>query len=164
MTPELSRPLALDRIGAAGAAMAIRAEPAERAALAVRLQIPAVASLACSFRLRRIGESVIEAVGELDAVVTQVCVVSLEDFAQAVHEAFTLHFVPAGSEEDEPDPESIDQVPFSGNALDLGEAAVEQLALALDPYPRMPGADLPPDWAGPAANPFAALSGLRSKP
>ena len=163
MTPELSRLLALDRIGAAGAALTVRADPAECAAVALRLQIPAVAALACSFRLRRVGEAVIEAVGTLDAVVTQVCVVSLEEFAQPVHETFTLHFVPAGSEDDDPDPASIDQVPFSGSALDLGEAAVEQLALALDPYPRMPGVALPPEWADPAGNPFAALSDLRHK-
>ena len=98
MTPVLSRLLALDRIGASGAALTVRADPPECAAVAVRLQVPGVASLACSFRLRRVGESVIEAAGVLDAVATQVCVVSLEEFAQPIHETFTLHFVPAGAE------------------------------------------------------------------
>ncbi len=33
--------------------------------------------------------------------------------------------------------------PFVDGTLDLGEAAAEQLALALDPYPRAPDAVLP---------------------
>ena len=46
-------------------------------------------------------------------------------------------------------------------ARPLGEAATEQLALALDPYPRMPGsgevADLLPETGGA----FAGLAALR---
>jgi len=34
---------------------------------------------------------------------------------------------------------------------------VEQLALALDPYPRKPGAALPPELAAEPDGPFAAL-------
>ena len=41
--------------------------------------------------------------------------------------------------------------------LDLGEAAAEQLALSLDPYPRAPGAELPEVATEAEANPFAAL-------
>ena len=32
--------------------------------------------------------------------------------------------------------------PFDGSAIDIGEAAAQQLALALDPYPRAAGASL----------------------
>jgi hypothetical protein len=41
--------------------------------------------------------------------------------------------------------------------LDLGEAVAEQLALALDPYPRVPGAELPEIESDPQERPFAAL-------
>ena len=41
--------------------------------------------------------------------------------------------------------------------IDLGEAAAEQLALALDPYPRAPGAVLEMEEE-PEAAPFAALA------
>ena len=49
------------------------------------------------------------------------------------------------------------------NHIDLGEAAVEQLALALDPYPRGPGADaaeaaLPADPDDTPQSHFAALA------
>ena len=37
--------------------------------------------------------------------------------------------------------------------MDLGEAAAEQLALALDPFPRKPGASLPATDAEPSPPP-----------
>lgn len=58
-------------------------------------------------------------------------------------------------------PESDDEIPFEGNQIDLGEAAAEQLGLALDPYPRMPGAELPEAEADVELHPFARLAGLR---
>ncbi len=81
--------------------------------------------------------------GHLQARVLQTCVVSLDEFEAAVDEIFSLRFVPEGTETDDPDPESEDEMPYSGDVLDLGEAAAEQLALALDPYPRKPDAELP---------------------
>ena len=40
-------------------------------------------------------------------------------------------------------------------------ATIEQLALALDPYPRAPGAELPEIEAEPEAHQFAALGALK---
>ena len=155
---ELSRPFALDRVGAGGTVAAVDATPAECAAVALRLQVPSVGAFHARFRLRRIAPSVIEAEGELRATLEQVCVLTLEPFSQDVREAFTLHFVPSGTEDEQPDPDSVDQVPYEGNAVDLGEAAVEQLALTLDPYPRKPGATLPGAAQDGAGNPFAGLA------
>ncbi len=157
MMAELHRPVALDRIGPNGTALAISAAPEELPAIAARLRVVSVAGLQCAFRLRRIGATTIEAQGTLSACVTETCVVSLDTFDYDLQETFTVHFVPAGTEDDDPDPEAIDQIPFEGGSIDIGEAAVEQLALALDPYPRKPGAALPPDLAAEPAGPFAAL-------
>lgn len=159
---ELSRPLALDRVGAGGASVTVEANEAERRAVAARLLIPSVGALRATFRLRRIGSSVIEAEGELRATVEQVCVLTLDPFSHDVREAFTVHFVPSGTEDEDPEPDSVDQIPYEGNAVDLGEATVEQLALALDPYPRKPGAELPSGVQDGPANPFAALAGRRA--
>ena len=161
--PELHRPVALDRIGPHGATIAVDAEAGELPAIAARLHVVAVARLHCAFGLRRIGATTIEAQGVLRARLTETCVVSLDDFEHDVEEAFTVHFVPAGSEDDDPDPEAIDQIPFDGSSVDVGEAAVEQLALTLDPYPRQPGAALSPELTGEADGPFAALLALRSR-
>ena len=157
---EFSRLVALDRLGAAPTQHTVEARPEELAAVAARLMIPAVSRLACSFRLRRIAEGVIEAEGQLEAGVTQVCVLSLEEFPQEVAEAFTVHFVPAGSETEELDLDAPDEIPYEGSAIDLGEAATEQLALALDPYPKKPGAEEPAAETE-ASGPFAALAALR---
>ncbi len=160
---EMHRPAALDRIGPNGTSVLVEANPEELPAIAARLGIPAVHALRCAFKLRRVGGSVIEAQGELVAGVTQLCVVSLDEFDDTVQEAFIVHFVPEGTEDDDPEPDAVDQVPFQGSAIDLGEAAVEQLALALDPYPRKPGAALPGDAGGPGLGAFAALATLKDK-
>jgi len=162
MTPEVSRPLALDRIGPAGVAMLVQADPAELPAVAARLGVPAVQSLRCEFRVRRIG-GIIEAQGDLAAGLTQQCVVSLDDFDSIVQDHYVVHFVPAGTEDEDPEPDVPDQIPFEGSMIDLGEAAVEQLALALDPYPRRPGAEMPAEAAEPAQGAFAALASLRTR-
>lgn len=159
--PELYRPLALDRIGAAGLDMTVEATPSECAALAERMAIPAVLALTCAFHLTRESRDLIAARGHLRARVTQTCVVSLEDFETTVEEVFQVRFVPAGEETDDIDPESDDEIPFQGNVIDLGEAAAEQLGLALDPYPKMPGAELPDADVEAEPHPFAALSSLR---
>ncbi len=162
MTSELHRPVALDRVGPHGLAMEVEAGTDELPAIAARLHVLALESLHCAFRLRRLGASTIEAQGVLRARVTETCVVSLDPFCHDVQEAFTVHFVPSGAEDDNPDPEAIDQIPYSGSAADLGEAAVEQLALALDPFPRKPGAALPADATVEAPGPFAALLGRQA--
>lgn len=161
---ELPRPLPLDRIGPAAIEQVVEARPAELEPLARRLLIPAVHRLRCRFRLRRAGGALIEADGQLEAEVVQVCVASLDEFAHAVREAFTVQFVPAGTESEDDDPDSPDQIPYSGKSIDLGEAAAEQLALALDPYPRKPGALGPTCAAEPASAPFAGLAAPRRKP
>ena len=158
---ELSRPSALDHIGPATSEVTVEATPEELKAVAARLRVVAVHKLRCDYRLRRIGGTAIEAAGRLRASVTETCVVSLDHFAHKVAEDFVIHFVPAGTEDEDPEPDTPDQIPFEGAVIDLGEAAVEQLALALDPYPRKPGAALPDDAATEAPGPFSALSRLR---
>ena len=164
--PELSRRISVNRIGAGGMEQTIEADAGERRALAIRLRIPSIASFSCHFRLSPPLRGQVSAEAELRAEITQLCVVSLEPFEATVRERFALRFVPEGVEEDEIDPEALDELPFSGDMIDLGETASEQLALALDPYPRMPGIVLPPeigvsDDAGPEpASPFAALGRL----
>jgi uncharacterized metal-binding protein YceD (DUF177 family) len=160
MIPEFHRPLSLDRIGPHGLDTTIDATAAECAALAERMQIPAVLAMSCTFHLIREGKDTILARGVLRAAVTQTCVITLEDFEAPVEEVFQVRFVPSGEESDDIDPESDDEIPFEGNCIDLGEAASEQLGLALDPYPRMPGVEMPEVDEEPDPHPFAALGRL----
>ena len=159
MTPELSRTVAVDRLPAG---LLVEATGPECLALAGRLHIPEVRSLWCRFTLRRQG-AVVTADGVLDADVVQSCVVSLEPVAQRVEERFTVRFVPEGQESGDEDPESPDEIPYAGSVIDLGEAAAEQLALSLDPYPRDPAAELDAAAVEAESGLFGGLAVLRPK-
>ncbi|HEX2940674.1 MAG TPA: DUF177 domain-containing protein [Rhodopila sp.] len=160
MNPECSRPIVLDRIGPAGLDVTVEATPAECGALALRMDLPAVHAMSCTFHLEREGRDVVLASGHLRARVTQTCVVTLEDFEADVEEDFRVRFVPEGEESEDVDLDADDEIPFTGNQVDVGEAAAEQLGLALDPYPRMPGAELPEPEEAPEDHPFGALRRL----
>jgi hypothetical protein len=167
MTPEFSRKLPIERIGAAGYDITVEAGSTELAGLTARLQVPAVSALVCRFRLRPEAGGTITAEGWLDAVVTQICVVSLDEFAAPVSDHFVIHFVPAGSETagsetGDIDPESDDEIAYRDGMIDLGEAAAEQLALVLDPWPRKPDAILPQEATDDPVSPFASL--IRARP
>jgi uncharacterized metal-binding protein YceD (DUF177 family) len=157
MMPELHRPAPADRIGTAGLEITVEANSTERAALARRMRLPDVLTLRCTFRLVRLTAGCVVAEGHLRAEVVQTCVISLDDFAAEIDERFRVRFVPVGQESDDPDPETDDEICYAGGVLDLGEAAAEQLALALDPYPRAPGAELPGTETETDEHPFAAL-------
>jgi hypothetical protein len=143
MNPEFSRPLPTTRIGPTGLDTAIEATPSERAKLATRLKLPGIGTLSCRFHLHPGPRKSILGECWLTAMITQICVVSLEEFEGVVTDHVIVRFVPAGTESTEVDPESPDEIPFTNDTIDLGEAATEQLALALDPWPRKPGATLP---------------------
>ncbi|OYV54353.1 MAG: hypothetical protein B7Z76_14810 [Acidiphilium sp. 20-67-58] len=163
----LTRRLDLARLGDDPETVTIETSAAERAAIAAAFGIPAIAALSGSFHLRRAGGPRIEARLELAAEVTQSCIVSLEPVDQSIAETAALLLVTNGApveDDDMLDPDAPDQVALEGTVADLGALLVEQLALALDPYPRRPGAEPPaaPDaGAAPQAHPFAALAKLR---
>lgn len=136
---ELSRPVRLDRIGQQETRHEVVASAEECAALARRFDIPAIASLTCRFGLRQAPGASVIADGVLEARVTRICVATLEAFDMPVRESFRLRFVPEDRLSDGIDPDADDEVPYQGESIDLGEATAQQLALALDPYPRKPG-------------------------
>lgn len=165
MTPEFSRPFGLGQVPAGGRALRLSATPAECAALALRFAIPAVHALSAELRLVRQGGGTIAAEGVLSAEVTQDCVVTLDPVRQAVHAPLRLRFVPEGASLSD-DPDGPDEIEFAGDVLELGEAVAEQLALALDPYPRAAGAtEAAPEAPTEAKrSAFAALAAWKRPP
>jgi len=166
---EFSRPLKLSRIAASALAQRIEANAAEREAVARRLGLEALHELSADLTVRaRAGGRLIEVEGDLHARLTQQCVVTLEPVESEVEERFMQRFTTdpdfAQSDEIVVDVEEEDvPEPVEGETVDLGEALVQQLALALDPYPRKPGAEI--EWReGDAdeSNPFAVLKQLKS--
>lgn len=147
----------------------LRANATECAALATRFGIPAVTALEAWLELTPETGGTVRARGHLEAQVVQECVVSLEPVPQQVAAPIDLRILPEGTQPRDDDPESPDEIESEGGYVDLGEAVAEQLALALDPFPRAEGAALPPE-AGPdpepapqveRPNPFAALTRLK---
>lgn len=168
MTPEFSRPLTLDR---AHGAHRFEASADECAALARRFGLAGVGSLIADFTLDREGGDV-RAQGHLTAQVVQNCVATGADVPARIEEAFALRFVPAAadhsSDETELESDACEDIEHDGLAIDLGEAAAQTLALALNPFPRAPDADAALKAAGVLsegeAGPFAALKDLFEKP
>jgi uncharacterized metal-binding protein YceD (DUF177 family) len=164
MTPEFSRSIPIGRIAPPGQEVEVVAEETERAALAARFGLLSIPALACAFRLVPEQDGTVMAEGHLRARIEQVCVVSTDPFESDIAEDFLLRFVAEAEVSEDIDPDDpVDLMPMLNDSIDLGEAAAEQLALVLDPYPRKPGA-VPPDFdAAPRESPFAWLLPLRTR-
>lgn len=169
----------------------IEADAKERAALAALNGLEDIASLKASFQVVKAGKF-IRITGRLASRLTQQCVVTLEPFESEVAEEIDARFLeePTGpamraaktaraikaagkGEKDERrapapiiDPMSLDEDEAEAivdGKIDLGALAAEFLTLALDPYPRKPGAtfDLPPEDDG-EESPFSVLDDLKN--
>lgn len=170
MTPEFSRPLRLDQIGAGESEHHVDATADERRALAGRFGLLALDRLAADYAVRRDAVGVI-ATGTLKGRVSQACVATGKPVPATIDQPFTLRFQPEPGddtpEEVELDADDCDTIFFTGGAIDLGEAAAQTLALALEPFPRAADAEdalreagvLSEDQAGP----FAGLAALKEK-
>lgn len=182
IAPEFSRRVPLAKIGRPLKDV-VEASAEERAALQERFGLLSLAKLVCVFQLRRGADSIVLAEGHIQAEAEQACIITGEPVKEVVDEQFSLRFVPEADMPDDEDldieallQEDTDDVPYDGRMIDLGEAAAEQLALCLDPYPRRDGAGLerfvevtPSDdelEAHPGEgrkNPFEALKKLKEK-
>ena len=174
----MPRPVLADDIREDGKSVVeIEASEAERIALAEAYNLPAIASLKARLTLSKRGP-VIRVVGALTARLTQTCVVTMEPFESDVEDQIDMEYAPpayvteawerlaqleaSGSTEVAPEPP--DQI-IDGK-IDLGALTAEALALALDPYPKKPGAAFEgPADAGPTPDesPFAVLARLKGQ-
>jgi hypothetical protein len=172
LTAIFSRKMKLGGVGATPVQRRIEADAGENIALAKVFGLPEIARLAGDFTLVCSRGGIIDVTLALTARVTQICVLTLEPFDAKVTETAKLRFIPAAALREDAeiaalDPDSLegpDELPYRGDIIDLGAALAEQLALALDPYPRKPGAKLPPAATDGSAHPFAALAARKGLP
>jgi uncharacterized metal-binding protein YceD (DUF177 family) len=173
-TVEFSRPIDLDRIGDVEVVHDIAATGEECAALAKRFGLISIERLEARLKLRRRrGKALLRLSGHVSAELAQSCVVTTEAVPGHVEHDFTVLYgdVDQGSEVLIDPQEQADFEPMPSGALDIGETVAQELAMALDPYPRAPGATVPPieptEGAGedvadtPAEHPFAVLAKLK---
>lgn len=164
----------LDSMPVTGRDVDVAPSPDERAAIAAQLEITSVDELDVRLHAVRFRGG-IRVTGRLTGRVTQPSVVTLEPLTQDVSEPIDRVFLPGG-EKQYAGPANAevfvdldgDDVPdhFDGNEADLSDLIVETLALAVDLYPREPGASLDdtglkPDLDKPS--PFDVLKTLKPK-
>lgn len=167
--PEFSRPVALAEIEDAPLTRHVEADEAERAALAVRFGVVAVRRLEAEITASGNGDEA-RASGVVRAHLERRCVATLELLDETIDERFSVWFK-RGPVTAAPDAEiEIDEnspEPLEGDVLDLGEIAAQQMALAMDAYPRRADAALVEDFGGADAkrrqSPFAALEALKNR-
>jgi hypothetical protein len=146
-----------------------------RKAMAEIAGLREIASAHASFDLDLQSGGRVHVVGKLSARVGQTCVVTLDPIENEIDEQIEVMFAPdeqvlpvdlvadedAGEGELPEPPE-----PIVGGVIDLGRVAADVLFLAIDPYPRKPGAVFEPQVAAadPEDHPFASLKVLKPDP
>jgi uncharacterized metal-binding protein YceD (DUF177 family) len=157
--PEFVRPVDVDRLPSGGGVYDLAATPAERAALARRFDLLALDRLEAQVRLTPLPGGLLRLSATLSADLVQACVVTLEPVRGRIDDQFTLLYRPGVEAEKTVVLSGAAELvePLPGGVLDIGEAVAQQLSLALDPFPRTPGAAA--ESLGEAlASPFAALA------
>lgn len=165
----------LSDLSAGGAEIAIILNEPQRAKLAQWLEVERVEKFAATVTLRKLSMNRYRYEAELVCDLDQASVVSLvpvrahvaESFSRELHVAHRLRRnMDKGSEEvslasaDDEAPEEIETSKY-----DLAGPLLEELSLALDPYPRAPDEVFsPPEVpSGPAESPFAVLKKLKDR-
>ncbi|WP_164156425.1 YceD family protein, partial [Sandarakinorhabdus rubra] len=126
-----------------------------------RFGLLALGTLSATLEVRREAAG-IRVSGEVRGTGDQACVASGEPVPFRIRETIELLLtdsVPEGGEI-ELASEDLDVEPLSGDVIDLGEIAAQAFALALDPYPRLPGpvaGVVTEEEAVAARSPFAVL-------
>jgi uncharacterized metal-binding protein YceD (DUF177 family) len=166
--PEL---VALSDVQRGSVRRALNADEAARGRIAKALGLQSLPSLEAELKVMPWLDGV-QIEGRWSARVGQVCGVTLEPFEQDLHGEIRLRALPEGSaalggadeagREIDLDPESDDPPDLlEGHEIDLGAYVVEDLSLAIDPFPRKPGVEFQaPEQAG-EPSPFAVLAKLK---
>ncbi|MEM6848393.1 MAG: DUF177 domain-containing protein [Pseudomonadota bacterium] len=149
--------------------LTITATDEERAAMVETLDLSALDQLSADIVLRSWRGDGVRVEGRVMATLSQPCGVTLEPVPSQIDERFDVKLHPDAAENpaydidvdvEEADPPER----LVANSVDVGAIALEHFVLALDPYPRAPGAEfeLPEDFQPEEEpSPFAVLASLK---
>lgn len=169
MSRAWTSPIRLHELGRGAVRVRLEPDAAERAKVAHDLGLESLSALSAELTVRPWLDGA-EITGRFDAVVEQVCAVSLDNFEHPLAGEIEVRVVPPDSPQAPPaaggelefDPEAADPPDvLAGDAIDLAGYVVEHLALEIDPFARKPGAEF--DYAPQAdvESPFAVLKKLK---
>lgn len=162
--PPFSAPLRVHQIGA-GVSRTLEPDAAARARIAKALDLASLDAFVAELTVAP-APGGWRLSGRVKASLAQICGITLEPLPVEVDVPFAVSLAEQAEADADAgeivitlDDESPD--PVEGGQIDLGQYAVEQLALMLDPFPRKPGAEFvqPPEPA--EISPFAVLKQLR---
>jgi len=170
--PPFVHSVELGSLSERGAELRLAPDGAERARIAEWLGALEVPSFEATVRLERAADDLYLYDADFTAQVVQACVVTLEPVPSTHAARVSRRYrvvapktarraqrdIAAAGGDDEDAPEVL-----SGTVLDIAAPVLEELSLALDPYPRAPGVtfELPKEESTPSDNPFAVLAKLK---
>lgn len=172
-----SFPVKVGHVSANPATVTISADKADLERLGAQWGVLAVRAFEAEIAVGRWKRDGVRLKGRVRATIEQHCVVSLDPVEQTIDEDFEAVFLPEnsrlakrivdGNGEMFLDPEGPD-IPdtFSGDTIDVGAAAAEFAALAIDPYPRKSDLEYADriesdETMDKKPSPFAVLQGLK---
>jgi len=160
--PPYSEPVRLHQVGA-GVTRTLKPDAAARARIARTLDLASLDSFVAEMSLAP-SPGGWRLTGRVQASLAQTCGITLEPLPVEIDAPFSIALAETPDEDSDEivitlDDESPD--PIEGGQVDLGQYAVEQLALRLDPFPRKAGAEFvqPPEPV--EISPFAVLKQIR---
>ena len=134
------------------------------AAVAERLEVEGVLALSGSFSLTR-KDRIIHVSGAVEARLVRQCVLSLEEMEEAVSDSFSFELEQVDTLPDlagEIDIDADMPEPFVGDTIDLADLAIQQVSLAMDPFPRKQGAEpVRDEGEQPSLSPFSVLKSMK---
>lgn len=169
--------LSVDQVGTEAMPVRWRANAGECSALAGYFDVAKIDRLELVGQIERLGDGpAVRLRASVRAEITQICIVSLEPVQAHIDESFALVYMPTTSDCEpqspkevlvEPDEEDGPEL-LVDDRIDVAAVVVEQVALALDPYPRLDNAEMPEALvakmnSGGKVSPFAVLEGLKEK-
>lgn len=176
VTPEFSRTVDVSRLPPEGRKETMSATPEECQALQSRFGVEALKSLEVEVLLQPWKRGGCRVRGTARTVMTRTCVVTLEPFEQVLEVRLDQLFterkqVRVDGKEVVVSIEDEDFGFIIDGEIEVGEFAVEELLLELDPHPRKPGAEFKPQAANDAdepdaarpSSPFAVLKALKDQ-
>ncbi len=169
MQKDFSYPLKIEDINQGEQTYKLRANKAQLETLREILQIPAVnyfeADIKLTFQKKK---GILDVSGEVRAGLTLISVISLDEFEKEYKSNFNLTYDTNATYEqiremDEDIEDDIPDIVIDGK-IDLGDIAIEQLALVMEDHPRKDGEEFTSvieDDSPVRENPFAVLSKLK---
>lgn len=173
-TAPLERIYDLSDLSVAGTEVTIDAKPEQRAKIAVWLEVESVEKFVGAIALRKLSMNRYRYEAVLKCDLTQSSVVTLQPLRTRIEERFSreLHVAYRSRHAPEPDKEltiaaADDDAPeeIESSHYDLAAPLLEELSLALDPYPRAPDENfsLPDSPDAKQESPFAVLKRLKGE-